>query len=138
MKAEIMRLFVILTVLIVICSSAQGDRFELGWSTIDAGGSVSSGGQYTVMVTIGEPEVGESSGGRYEMTGGFWPSQPLCTVDFHYFARFADWWLVTDCNAGNDWCGGADLDQLGDVDLIDLRLFVNEWLYWCPLDWPLK
>jgi len=34
--------------------------------------------------------------------------------------------------------GGADLDKLGDVDLIDLRLFVDEWLYRCPLDWPLK
>ena len=32
----------------------------------------------------------------------------------------------------------ADLDQLGDVDLLDLKLFVNEWLYYCPYDWPLR
>jgi hypothetical protein len=41
-------------------------------------------------------------------------------------------------DAKNDWCEKADLDQLGDVDLLDLRLFVDEWLYFCPYDWALK
>ncbi|UCF43351.1 MAG: hypothetical protein JSV99_12425 [Planctomycetota bacterium] len=46
--------------------------------------------------------------------------------------------LCSGCDAGNDWCEGADLDQMGDVDGVDLGLFVQEWLYWCPYDWPLK
>jgi hypothetical protein len=63
---------------------------------------------------------------------------PLCIVEFHHFARFAEHWLDTGCDAGNDWCGGADLDQLGDVGWLDLRRLVDEWLDYCPYLWPLK
>jgi hypothetical protein len=41
-------------------------------------------------------------------------------------------------DATNDWCDGGDLDQLGDVDGVDLRAFVQEWLDYCPGDWALK
>ncbi len=116
----------------------SGGPYVLEWSTIDGGGGVSSGGQYIVTGTIGQAEGGEMAGGQYEVLGGFWTGGPLCTVEFHHYARFADYWLDSGCNAGNDWCGGADLDQLGDVDGVDLGLFVQEWLYWCPYDWPLK
>ena len=32
----------------------------------------------------------------------------------------------------------ADLYEDNIVDFLDLKLFVDEWLYYCPLDWPLK
>jgi len=64
--------------------------------------------------------------------------EPLCTVEFHHYARLAEYWLESGCNVGNDWCGGADLNYLGDVDLVDFGLFVEEWLYYCPYGWPLK
>ena len=137
--AGISRLSVWLMLLLLSSALAQsGGDYELTWSTIDGGGGRSSGGPYELVGTIGQPEAGVMSGGRYEVLGGFWPGGPLCFVDFHHFARFAEWWLATDCNAGNDWCGGADLDYLGDVDLSDFGMFVEEWLYYCPLDWPLK
>jgi hypothetical protein len=63
---------------------------------------------------------------------------PLCIVEFYNFARFAEHWLDTGCDAGNDWCGGADLDQLGDVDWLDLEMLLDEWLDYCPHLWPLK
>ena len=112
--------------------------YEINWHTIDGGGGTSSGGAYIVRGTAGQPEAGVMAGGSYELLGGFWPGGPLCFVDFEHFARFAEYWLDAPCNAGNDWCGGADLDQLGDVDGTDLGLFVDEWLYWCPYNWPLK
>jgi hypothetical protein len=34
--------------------------------------------------------------------------------------------------------GGADLDNLGDVDYYDLDLLADEWLDYCPYDWPLR
>ena len=46
--------------------------------------------------------------------------------------------METGCDAGNNWCGGADLNLLGDVDLVDFGLFVEEWLDYCPYNWPLK
>jgi hypothetical protein len=61
-----------------------------------------------------------------------------CTVDFQHFARFAQWWFESDCDQANNWCGGADLNQLGDVNEVDLGLFVGEWLEDCPDTWPLR
>lgn len=114
-----------------------GGVYELNWNTIDGGG-VSSGGRYSLSAIIGEAEAGAMSGGNYELIGGFLPGGPVCIVDFYHFSLLAEHWLEAPCNAGNDWCGGADLDQLGDVDFNDVDLFVEEWLYLCPHDWPLK
>ncbi|MHC4913245.1 MAG: hypothetical protein ACYTE5_09630 [Planctomycetota bacterium] len=126
----------LLVSLLSLCSNAS--EYEICWYTIDGGGGVSSGGGYIVTGTIGQVEGGRSAVGGYDVLGGFWPAGPLCTVEFHHYARFADYWLFSGCDAGKDWCGRADLDQMGDVDGVDLGLFVEEWLYWCPYDWPLK
>lgn len=48
-------------------------------------------------------------------------------VDFTDFAILASYWPVVDHNDPN-WCEGADLDIDHDVDLNDLRLFVEYWL----------
>ena len=64
--------------------------------------------------------------------------EPLCMVDFHHYARFAEHWMEADCNELNNWCGGADLNYNGDVNSLDLGLFVDEWLDYCPAPWPLK
>jgi hypothetical protein len=116
----------------------SGGVYDLSWSTIDGGGGVSSGGDYILAATIGQPDAGYSAGGDYEVYSGFWPGRPVCTVNFRHFAGFADHWLETPCDAGNDWCGGADLNQLGDVNEVDLSLFVYEWLDYCPYRWPLR
>ena len=127
-----------LLVLPYTVEAQSGGPYVLEWSTIDGGGGTSSGGQYIVTGTIGQADAAYSAGGPYEVLGGFWPGGPLCTVEFDQFARFAEHWLDSTCDVGNEWCAGADLDQLGDVDLLDLKLFVNEWLYYCPYDWPLR
>ena len=84
------------------------------------------------MGTIGQPDAAWSAGGDYELLGGFWPGEPLCAVDFYHFARFAELWLETGPGLA------ADLYADDIVDSYDLKLFVDEWLYYCPLDWPLK
>jgi hypothetical protein len=121
-----------------VAAGQSGGPYELSWSTIDGGGGQSSGGQYVLTGTIGQPDAAYSAGGQYELLGGFWPGGPLCFVDFYSFARFAEQWLETDCTELNNWCGGADFEPDGDVDRIDLKLFVDEWLYNCPYNWQLK
>ncbi len=128
----------IIVLLVLILSLPVTAGYEIRWSTIDGGGGTSSGGQYTVMGTIAQHDAAYSQGGDYEVLGGFWPGGPLCFVDFEHFARFAEHWLDAPCNAGNDWCQGADLDNLNDVGADDLKLFILEWLYQCPYGWPLK
>ena len=134
MNIRIIRGMLLFTVLVLVCSaSAQsGGPYVLEWSTIDGGGGTSSGGPYTLSGTIGQPDAGAMSGGDYELLGGFWPGGPLCLVELQDYARFAEHWL----DSGSGLPG--DLDGDLDVDFADLKLFVDEWLYSCPYDWPLK
>ena len=108
--------------------------YEISWYTVDGGGGVSSSEQYGLTGTAGQADAGYSAGGQYEVLGGFWPGGPLCIVDFESFARFAEYWL--EMGAGLP----ADLyeDEYDIVDGFDLQVFVEQWLYYCPLDWPLR
>ncbi len=137
-KRSIKRVAVALLLLQILSATGYGNSYKLISNTIDGGSGVSVGGSYIIRGTIGQPDAGWMAGGSYELLGGSWPGGPLCFVDFHHFARFAEHWLEMDCNDLNDWCGGADLNLLGDVDLVDFGLFVEEWLYYCPYNWPLK
>jgi hypothetical protein len=49
-------------------------------------------------------------------------------VNLNDFAVFASYWQRQDCNEGNHWCNGADLNKKGDVNEIDLSLFSEQWL----------
>ena len=123
----------LICLLMVLPALAQtGGDYELSLSTVGGGGGVSSGGDFELSATIGEPEAGAMSGGNYELLGGFWPGGPLCIVDFHDFANFAEYWLDTGPGLP------ADLYEDDIVDYLDLDEFVYEWLYYCPLDWPLR
>jgi hypothetical protein len=49
-------------------------------------------------------------------------------VNFADFAYFADRWLESDCTSSNNFCGGADLNASGKVDMQDLEIFADNWL----------
>ena len=126
---------VVVLVCLLLFSPALGQSggpYILEWSTIDGGGGTSSGGRYIVSGTIGQPDAAWSAGGDYELLGGFWPGGPLCIVNFDDFARFAEYWLET----GSDL--PADLYEDDIVNWFDLDVFVDEWLDYCPYDWPLR
>lgn len=55
-----------------IALAQQGGSFALTWSTLGGGGGASSGNNYAVAGTIGQPEVETSTGGTYRLSGGFW------------------------------------------------------------------
>ena len=122
-----------LLILGLIVSSSWG-QYEISWYTIDGGGGRSSGGDFTLTGTIGQPDAAYSAGGGYELLGGFWPGGPLCFVDFHDYARFAEYWLQEGIISPADLF--VDVDN--EVNWLDLRVFVEQWLCYCPADWPLK
>ena len=129
-----LRLSAVMIVLLYVSLALgqSGGDYILTWSTIDGGGGTSSGGPYILTGTIGQPDAAYSAGGNYELLGGFWPGGPLCIVEFHHFARFAQYWL----DVGDGLPG--DLDGDNDVDWADLELFIDEWLCACPYNWPLR
>ncbi|MHC4616245.1 MAG: hypothetical protein ACYTEQ_00690 [Planctomycetota bacterium] len=50
-----------------------------------------------------------------------------CYVDWSDLRVIGDMWLAGDCCDPN-WCGGADLNEDEDVDLVDFSAFAELWL----------
>jgi hypothetical protein len=63
---------------------AQGG-YDLAWFTMDGGGGVSLGANYTLSGSVGQPDAGVLSGSGYTLSGGFWvglawpPTEPTST-----------------------------------------------------------
>ena len=127
------RTCILLFVLTLIISMAFGD-YELSWYTIDGGGGRSTGGPYTLTGTIGQSDAAYSRGGNFELLGGFWPGGPLCFVEFEDFAKFAEQWWLKGTGLPADLY--EDLDN--QINWLDLKVFVEQWLCYCPTGWPLK
>jgi len=117
----------------------SGGDYILEWSTIDGGGAQSSGGQYMLTGTIGQPDADWSVGGNYELLGGFWPGRPIKPVECFpaTYSTYNDWVTLgkPDC-----WCSGYKYQCDGDADGVssgpmdyyrifadDLALIVNNW-----------
>ena len=49
-------------------------------------------------------------------------------IDIMDFALLATHWQETDCTAANNWCGGADLNSINDVNIEDIAAFASNWL----------
>ncbi|MBA7636855.1 hypothetical protein ES703_44483 [subsurface metagenome] len=44
------------------------------------------------------------------------------------YSQLASWWLETGCEESNNFCDGADIDQMSDVGLDDLLILAENWL----------
>ena len=65
----------VLTMAVVcwIIAPALGEDFDLSWHSIDGGGVIkSTGGDFELSGTIGQPDAGLLTGGDFELSGGFW------------------------------------------------------------------
>jgi hypothetical protein len=72
MKLKILILvIVLLTLITVTLVFAQSGELTLPWFTIDGGGSLVRGGDFTLFGVIGQPDVGVLSGGDFALVGGF-------------------------------------------------------------------
>lgn len=106
--------------------------YSIAWYSIDGGGGASSGGQYSLNGTIGQPDTGQSGGGDYELSSGFWPGRFGCIVNLTDVAIFAEQWLAV----GEGYT--ADLVENDRVDMADFAALSYWWYDTCPADWPLK
>jgi hypothetical protein len=46
--------------------------FMLDAASLTGGGGESSGGDFSLQATVGQPEAGDMAGGDFELGGGFW------------------------------------------------------------------
>ena len=84
-------LWIVAAVLLLLITGAvgiraqTGDPFDLTWNTVDGGGGMfSSGGDFTLGGTIGQPDAGFLSGGDFGLSGGFW----VVWLDYHIYLPF--------------------------------------------------
>ena len=113
--------------LAVLPSSAQsGGSYDLKWSTIDGGGGRSSGGPYSLICTIGQPDASEPLiGSGFVLTGGFWFGLPPDDCNSDGGVNLYDFADFEFCLAGprreppQRWCLCFDQDGDRDVDVLD-------------------
>jgi hypothetical protein len=51
-----------------------------------------------------------------------------CSTNLLGMAALSANWKEIDCDESNNWCGGADLNHISDVDIEDLAEFISYWL----------
>ena len=57
---------------LLLPGALQAQDFALDWFTVAAGGGESSGGDFELSATIGQPDAGDLLGGDFSIAGGFW------------------------------------------------------------------
>ena len=86
MKLPLIKLITALTILITTFAVAQssGGEFEITKSTIDNGGRTSSGGEFALVGTIGQPDASQkvATGGDFALAGGFWANAAVVDLIF--------------------------------------------------------
>jgi len=91
--------------------ACAGNTYNISWYTIDGGGGTSTGGNFSLSGTIGQPDAGTMAGGNFELRGGFWAGGGpalLCLGDIVNSATFAP-------------------PPDGIVDGADLAILLGEW-----------
>ena len=106
--------------------AAGPPEFEITRSTIDGGGVMrSSGGEYELSSTIGQPDAGVMTGGDFELVGGFWFELPPTDCNDDGIVGLLDHETFTSClsgpNGGIDAspCPCFDVDGDGDITMND-------------------
>ena len=104
--------------------------FTVDWWTVDGGGGASSGADFTVTSTIGQPDAGVSTGGTWTLSGGFWAggavSVPPCPEDLDGSGAvdFGDVLAVLSTFGACPGCP-EDLDGNDTVDFADLLVVLS-------------
>ncbi len=113
-------------------SKSEGG-YELIWGEVGISGE-SSGDGYTQEGSVLVTDGNEMSGAGYTMVEESVVVSDDCIVSFSDFARFAEQWLKT----GPDLAADLYEDEDNIVNLRDLKVFVDEWLHYCPYGWQLR
>ncbi|UCD76175.1 MAG: hypothetical protein JSV91_04480 [Phycisphaerales bacterium] len=114
-------------------TSGGYDDFDIDWWTIDGGGvMLSSGGDFELSGTIGQPDAGVMTGGDFTITGGFWAGSPPpgepCPADVNddgkvniddLFQILGAWGTCDECP--------EDINDDGKVNIDDLFIILGQW-----------
>ena len=81
MRAASRWMMVVLGMVSVTWTVAAAAAYDLSWNVIASGGATfGTGGAYSLGATIGQEAAGTSSGGSYNLNGGFWQSNTAASL----------------------------------------------------------
>jgi len=113
-------------------AASGADDFMISRSTIDGGGTMNStGGNFELSGTIGQPDAGSMSGGSFTLTGGFWFALATGDCNTDGGVNLIDYDDLEPCLSGPNGglpfpdCNCFDIDGDNDVDLSDVARFVE-------------
>lgn len=115
----------------IAVAAGRAQTLDAPWFAIDGGGGFSAGGAFSVVGTIGQPDVGVMTGGEFEVSGGFW-SAPTGAApgdcDGDGDVGLVDYACFRDCLTGPggglpNGCDRFDFDVDADVDLRNFATF---------------
>jgi hypothetical protein len=112
--------------------AALADNFDMGWWTVDGGGDMwTTGGNFTLSGTIGQPDAGVvMTGGNFSLAGGFWLAvTPACLGDCNCDGQinFDDInAFIAALSAPEAACyfPNIDIDGSGQINFDDINPFV--------------
>ena len=109
-----------------LVASAGPPQYEMSRFTIAGGGEMrSTGEEYELSGTIGQPDAGSMTGGNFELTGGYWFELPPTDCNDDGLVSLLDHEAVVVCllgpNGGIDAssCRCFDVDRDDNVTLND-------------------
>lgn len=133
-----MKLLIATLVLAVFTAlSASAQSYSINWYKVAGGGGTSSGGQYSLSGTIGQPDAsGALTGGNYSLTGGFWaiisvlqtPGAPRLYISFSgntitvYWQNVSGWSLQQNSNltVPTGWSAGSSPTLLNGTNYVNI------------------
>lgn len=133
-RQTILRLIMVVGISSVAFGGQPLQPFDISWYTVDGGGGVSFGGDFALAGTIGQPDTGHMSRGRFDLEGGFWPGAAfagcgcLGDVNADGHRNGADVADFVNCLLNGDACPCADVNGMDGVDIDDVELFVQDLL----------
>ena len=111
---------------------ASSAVFEISWYTVDGGGGTSSGGDFVLRGTIGQPDAGDLTGGGFTLRGGYW--QPggcgNCPTDVDGNGETGAFDLANLLGAWGPVTPGSaclDADGNGFIEAFDLAVLLGAW-----------
>jgi hypothetical protein len=115
-----------------------GGTFDLTWNTYDCGGGTSTGGGYTLIGTIGQPDAGSLANAGLVCAGGFWGGAVTCyancdnstvspILNVGDFTCFLQRFAAADPYAN---CDGSTVNPILNVG--DFTCFLQRFAAGCP------